>query len=99
MNNNRQENIDDSEEDLKQEEGICKTTDWTPWAECSVSCGIGFTMRARRFLDRLGRKKCPHVIIGIIFKLPHIYTISLLRKYIFLQLRKINVWARLVNLD
>lgn len=68
--NNRQENVDDSEEDLKQEEGICKTTDWTPWAECSASCGIGFTMRTRRFLDRLGRKKCPHVIIGIILKLP-----------------------------
>ncbi|XP_037949108.1 spondin-1 [Teleopsis dalmanni] len=43
--------------------GICKTTPWAPWSECSASCGIGITMRTRTFTNHLGRKRCPHVSV------------------------------------
>ncbi|XP_067001720.2 spondin-1 [Anabrus simplex] len=46
---------------LEEIEGICNTTPWGPWSECSVTCGVGFNMRTRRFLDRMGNKKCPHI--------------------------------------
>lgn len=29
-----------------------------------ATCGIGITMRTRTFLDRVGRKKCPHITVG-----------------------------------
>nr|CAD7194789.1 unnamed protein product [Timema douglasi] len=46
---------------LEDNEGVCSTTPWSQLSECSVSCGVGVAMRTRRFLDRMGRKKCPHV--------------------------------------
>nr|CAD7439236.1 unnamed protein product [Timema bartmani] len=46
---------------LEDNEGVCSTTPWSQLSECSVSCGVGLAMRTRRFLDRMGRKKCPHV--------------------------------------
>ena len=39
----------------------CSTTEWSDWSPCSVPCGDGFRARTRRFFNRLGRKKCPHV--------------------------------------
>jgi len=39
----------------------CATTEWTDWSQCSVPCGTGFKARTRRFFNRMGRKKCPHV--------------------------------------
>ncbi|KAG7198405.1 hypothetical protein KM043_005793 [Ampulex compressa] len=42
----------------------CETTDWGEWSECSSSCGVGVRMRTRRFKDRMGRKRCPHVVLA-----------------------------------
>ncbi|XP_050528826.1 spondin-1 [Daktulosphaira vitifoliae] len=52
------EQEDDS---LLMDDSKCNTTDWTPMSECSVSCGIGFMMRTRQFLDHSSYKKCRHI--------------------------------------
>ncbi|XP_069355475.1 spondin-1 [Maniola hyperantus] len=41
--------------------GICKTSEWGAWSECSVTCGIGMNTRRRHFLNQMGLKKCPLV--------------------------------------
>lgn len=45
--------------------GVCRTTSWAAWSECSATCGIGITMRTRTFIDHQGRKKCPHISVGM----------------------------------
>ncbi|XP_043799619.1 spondin-1 isoform X2 [Apis laboriosa] len=42
-------------------DAFCETTDWGHWSECSSTCGVGMKLRTRRFKDRMGRKRCPHV--------------------------------------
>lgn len=44
-------------------DGVCETTEWGPWSECSVTCGVGMNTRRRTFLDHMGLKKCPSVHI------------------------------------
>ncbi|XP_058054307.1 spondin-1 [Anopheles bellator] len=51
--------VDDAGEGV----GVCRTTRWSEWSECSVSCGIGVTMRTRTFVEHAGRKKCPHISV------------------------------------
>lgn len=43
--------------------GVCKTTPWSEWSECSATCGIGVSMRTRTFINHMGRKKCPHISV------------------------------------
>lgn len=43
--------------------GICTTSAWSGWSECSSSCGVGITMRTRSFINHQGRKHCPHVAV------------------------------------
>ncbi|KAF7283544.1 hypothetical protein GWI33_000285 [Rhynchophorus ferrugineus] len=63
-----QNNEDESREDVVPlenfdgaAEGICSTGPWGSWSTCSETCGVGFKMRSRFFLDNMGRKKCPHI--------------------------------------
>lgn len=56
------EDPEETEQTLEGNDGICSTTQWNQWSECSVTCGVGFKSRSRQFLDRMGRKKCTHVI-------------------------------------
>ncbi|EEB20418.1 f-spondin, putative [Pediculus humanus corporis] len=52
--------LPDSDE-VEDTEAFCETSPFGEWSECSTTCGVGVAMRTRRFLDRWGRKKCPHV--------------------------------------
>ncbi|CAG9765548.1 unnamed protein product [Ceutorhynchus assimilis] len=43
--------------------GVCSTSPWGDWSDCSETCGVGFKMRNRFFIDQMGRKKCPHITV------------------------------------
>lgn len=44
--------------------GVCSTSPWGAWSTCSETCGVGFKMRNRFFVDNMGMKKCPHITTG-----------------------------------
>ena len=43
---------------------MCATSEWSGWSSCSTTCGKGYESRTRRFYNRMGIKKCPHVDIA-----------------------------------
>ena len=43
---------------------MCATSEWSSWSSCSTTCGKGYESRTRRFYNRMGIKKCPHVDIA-----------------------------------
>lgn len=55
-----EDNSDDADP-IQFNDAACETTEWGEWSECSSTCGVGSRIRTRRFKDRMGRKRCPHV--------------------------------------
>ncbi|XP_022829303.1 spondin-1 [Spodoptera litura] len=55
------EDSDNNATPIEANEGICETSEWGPWSECSVTCGVGVSTRRRHFLNHMGIKKCPLV--------------------------------------
>lgn len=72
--NRDQDDDDDGEDNLSHSAanvnaagdgvGVCRTMPWSEYSPCSVTCGIGISMRTRTFVEAAGRKKCPHITIG-----------------------------------
>ncbi|XP_049865590.1 spondin-1 isoform X2 [Pectinophora gossypiella] len=46
---------------IENNDGVCATSEWGAWSECSVTCGIGMSTRRRSFVNHMGYKKCPLV--------------------------------------
>ncbi|KAG6439692.1 hypothetical protein O3G_MSEX000995 [Manduca sexta] len=62
--NANEADTDNNAEPIADLDGVCKTSEWGPWSECSVTCGIGISTRRRHFINHMGLKKCPLVQIG-----------------------------------
>lgn len=58
------DDTDNNATPIEVNEAICQTSEWGPWSECSVTCGVGISTRRRHFLNHMGLKKCPLVQIG-----------------------------------
>lgn len=58
------EDSDNNATPIEANEGICETSEWGPWSECSVTCGVGVSTRRRHFRNHMGIKKCPLVATG-----------------------------------
>ncbi|KAK9875790.1 hypothetical protein WA026_009580 [Henosepilachna vigintioctopunctata] len=58
---NKEENLSIEAPLPEDDSGICKTSPWESWSSCSVTCGLGFKMRVKHFLNKMGRKKCLHI--------------------------------------
>ncbi|KAG1698320.1 Spondin-1 [Nymphon striatum] len=42
----------------------CRTSLWSAWSDCGVTCGKGFRMRQRKYLSRKARKFCTETLVN-----------------------------------
>lgn len=64
----------DEEDNVEDLSGVCATTEWSGWSECSATCGDAIRRRSRDFRNKGVQKKCYHIKRGEFLILVIIYS-------------------------